>query len=175
MNKGDVDTGPTDPYDGHAMTWYGGDEGHEDRHEHQEIRLLREQVRLLREILAKLPSTPQVKLSSIKVILSGGNTMPVGPLTISVGQKYVASVVGFDQNGAPFTGPIPAASFAVADATVASIDPTAGTGAGLAAGVTGVSASLTSAEGLALTDSETLTVTAVVPVLSSIKVSLDPA
>lgn len=101
--------------------------------------------------------------------------MPVGPLTISVGQAYVATVVGFDQNGAPFTGPIPAATFAVADSTVASLDPTAGTGAGLAAGVTGVSASLTSAEGLALTDTETLTVTAVVPVLSSIKVSLDPA
>lgn len=101
--------------------------------------------------------------------------MPVGPLTISVGQSYVASVVGFDQNGAAFSGPIPAATFAVADSTVASIDPTAGTGAGLAGGVTGVSASLTSAEGLALTDTETLTVTAVVPVLSSIKVSLDPA
>lgn len=102
--------------------------------------------------------------------------MPVGPLTIAVGQNYVATVVGFDQNGAPYTAaPIPTPTFAVADSTIASIDPTAGTGSGLAGGVTGVSASLTSAEGLPLTDTETLTVTAVVPVLSSIKVSLDPA
>lgn len=101
--------------------------------------------------------------------------MPVGPLTIAVGQSYVATVVGFDQNGAPFTGPIPTPTFAVADSTVASIDPTSGAGAGLAGGVTGVTGSLTSTEGLALSDTETLTVTAVVPVLSSIKVSLDPA
>lgn len=99
--------------------------------------------------------------------------MPVGPLTISVGQSYVATVVGFDQNGAAFSGPIPTPTFSIADAAVASIDPAAGTGSGLAGGVTGVTASLTSTEGLALTDTETLTVTAVVPVLSSIKVSLD--
>jgi len=155
------------------------EEQHDRREEHlerEENRLLREQIRLLKEILAAVSSHPhQPVLSSIKVILSGGNTMPVGPLTIAVAQKYVATVVGFDQNGAPFSGPIPAATFAVADATVASIDPTAGTGAGLAAGVTGVSASLTSAEGLALTDTETLTVTAAPPVLTSIKVSLDAA
>src|SRR6266481_2772475 len=155
---------------------------HDKREEHLERRELHVleriwegiqlETQLLREIVALL-HPPTTILSRIKVILSGGVTMPVGPLTIAVGKPFVASVVGFDQNGSPFGGPIPAATFAVADATVASIDPTAGTGSGLAGGVTGVSASLTSAEGLALTDTETLTVTAVVPVLSSIKVSLD--
>src|SRR5882724_11254500 len=150
---------------------------HDRREEHlerEENRLLREQIRLLERILAAISSQSHPPLlSSIKVMLSGGSTMPVGPLTISVGQSYVATVVGFDENGAAFSGPIPTPTFAVANATVASIDPTAGTGSGLAGGVTGVTATLTSAEGLALTDTETLTVTAVVPVLSSIKVSLD--
>ncbi len=155
---------------------HGHEHGHEEiRLEREENRLLRRQIELLEEILAELQSHPnQPILSSIKVVLSGG-AMPVGPLTISVGQAYVATVVGFDQNGAAFTGTIPTPAFSVSDSSVASIDPTAGTGSGLAGGVVGVTASLTSAEGAALADTETLTVTAVVPVLSSIKVSLDPA
>lgn len=100
--------------------------------------------------------------------------MPVGPLTISVGQTFTASVVGFDQNGAPFTGTIPAPTFSVDTSAVATVDPTSGAGAGVSAGVANVSAALTSAEGLALTDTETVTVTAVASVLTSIKVSLDP-
>ena len=99
--------------------------------------------------------------------------MPQGPVTISVGQKVTASVVGFDQNGAAYLGVIPAPTFAIDNAAVATIDPTSGITVGVSAGVANATASLTSAEGLALTDTETVTVTAVVPVLSSIKISFD--
>jgi hypothetical protein len=111
----------------------------------------------------------QPKLSAIKVQL-GGN-MSVGPLTIQAGKTFTATVVGFDQNGAPFTGPIPAPAFSVDNPAVATVDPASGAGSAVAAGVANVSAALTTAEGLALTDTETVTVTAVVPVLSSIKIN----
>jgi len=59
------------------------DKRHDRREEHlerEENRLLREQIKLLKEILAAIESQshPPV-LSSIKVMLSGGSTMPVGP------------------------------------------------------------------------------------------------
>src|SRR5438445_307633 len=145
---------------------------HEHEHEHdekEELRLIREEVRLLREILRAIRGIPTPPtLASIKLIFTGGS-MPVGPVVISVGQKVTASVVGFDQNGAPFTGTIPAATFAVDNAAVATIDATSGVTVGVSAGVANATASLTSAEGLALSDTETVTVTAVTPVLSSIK------
>lgn len=99
--------------------------------------------------------------------------MPVGPVTISVGQTKVASVVGFDQNGAPFSGPIPTPTFSVDNAAVATVDPASGLTTGVSAGVANATATLTTAEGLTLSDTETVTVTAVVPVLSSIKISFD--
>lgn len=99
--------------------------------------------------------------------------MPVGPLTIAAGKTFTATVVGFDQNGAAFNGPIPTPSFSVDNSAVATVDATSGAGSALTAGVANVSATVTSAEGLSLSDTETVTVTEVVPVLSSIKVSLD--
>src|SRR5882724_8624881 len=112
---------------------------HDRREEHlerEENRLLREQIKLLKEILAAISSQshPPV-LSSIKVMLSGGSTMPVGPLTISVGKPYITTVVGADQNGAPWTGPIPTPTFSDDNTAVATTDPTAGTGTGLSAGI----------------------------------------
>jgi len=49
--------------------------------------------------------------------------MPVGPITISVGKTFTASVVGFDQNGAPFTGTLPTPTFSVDNSAVATVDP----------------------------------------------------
>ena len=135
----------------------------------KEIRLDERELAILNSIRHRL--NPKY-LASIKVQLRGDN-MPVGPITIPVGKSFTASIVGFDQNGAPFTGAMPAGSFAVDNPGVATVDATSGSGVGVGAGVANVTGSLTSAEGLALSDTETVTVTAIVPVLSSIKVSLD--
>lgn len=162
--------------------WHDQREQHKSHDENEELRLLREQVReliqlhlderqeiaLLRQIRDRLP-TPS-KLSSIKIRF-GGNML--GPVTLTVGQKTKATVVGFDQFGAPFTGPIPTPTFALDNTT---LDSGTDDGAGgfdvtsLAAGVANLTASLTTAEGTALSDTETITNVAIVPVLSSIKV-----
>ena|SRR5882724_2889415 len=165
-------------------TWFGGEEEErrhdrrEEKYERRELIVLERiwegiqlETQLLREIVALL-RPPTTTLSSIKLIFSGG-TMPQGPVTISVGQTVTATVVGFDQNGAPFSGTIPAPTFAIDNSAIATIDATSGVTVGVSAGVANATASLTSAEGLALSDTETVTVTAVVPVLSSIKISFD--
>ncbi len=80
-------------------------ERREERCEHEILERIWEgiqlETQLLREIIRLLRPHPPT-LSSIKLIFSGG-PMPQGPVTISVGQKVTASVVGFDQNGYPRT------------------------------------------------------------------------
>jgi len=163
-------------HDDEAREHADADRAHHDAHE--ELELQREANRLMRLELAQLRiiagELAPKRLSSIKVQLTpGGSIMPVGPLTLAVGKTFTATIVGFDQNGAAFSGPIPAPSFSVDNPAVATVDATAGSGVAVSAGVANVTGSLTSAEGLAISDTETVTVTAVVPVLSSIKVSLD--
>ena len=102
-----------------------------------------------------------------------------GPVTLtSAGQQVTASVVGFDQFGQPFTGAIPTPSFSIDDAsgTVVKFDPTTGLTTAVANGVVNITAKVTSAEGLELSDTEAVTVAIPVtppptPVLSSIKVA----
>jgi hypothetical protein len=130
-------------------------------------------------------------LTSIKIQFTRINAMstspsgpaPVaGPVTLTaVGQQVVASVLGFDQFGNPFTGTMPAATLSASDTagTIASFDPVSGTVTAVANGVDNITASLTSAEGLALTDTEAVTVAIPVtppptPVLSSVKVAFAP-
>ncbi|MBO0887487.1 hypothetical protein J2P12_00140 [Candidatus Bathyarchaeota archaeon] len=150
--------------------------------ESEEIRLLRQQVRelirlhldeqqeiaLLRQIRDILPKP--VLLSFIKVKFGGAMQ---GPVTLNVGQKTKATVVGFDQNGAPFTGPLPTPSFSI-DNTSLNSGSDDGSGGfdvtSLAAGVANLTATLTTAEGIQLTDTETITNIAVVQKLSSIKI-----
>jgi len=96
-----------------------------------------------------------------------------GPILITVGQKVLLSVLGFDQFGAPFTGPIPAPFWTVSDPSQDSSSPQPdGTSviASLSAGTTSVTASLTTANGIALADTEAITNLAEPPVLSSIKI-----
>lgn len=146
---------------------------HEDRRERRE---LDEILHTEREILHEL----RPHLSHIKTAFSKGTDMPTaGPITLtSVGQKVTASVVGFDQFGQPWTGPLPAATF-VSDDTAEAIvtfDPATGEVVAVANGVANISATLTTAEGVSLGDSEAVTVAIPVvppptPVLSSIKVA----
>jgi hypothetical protein len=145
-----------------------------NRLEKKEIEILRqieedadEQVRLDREILARLGPP---KLSFIKIKFGG--TMQ-GPVTLTVGQKTKATVVGFDQNGAVFTGTIPPVTYTLDNPAFDSSTPDGSNGddiVSLAAGVANLTAALTTAEGVALTDTETITNTAVVQKLSSIKI-----
>lgn len=123
-------------------------------------------------------------LTSIKIQFSKGTFMPtnpvVGPITLTaVGQSATASVVGFDQFGQPFLGTIPTPTFSASDTTgaIATFDPATGLVVAVANGVDNISASVvtTGPDGnpLTLTDSESVTVAipVVVPVLSSIKVA----
>ncbi len=117
------------------------------------------------------------KLRFIKIAFKE-NQMP-GPITLTTaGQTTTASVVGFDQFGQPFTGPIPTPTFSSDDTAgaIVTLDPSTGLVTAVANGVANITASLTSAEGLNLTDTETVTVAIPVtppptPVLSSIKVA----
>lgn len=138
-------------------------------------------IHLLRRISGEV-SPPQ--LTSIKIKFSKGTSMPtapvVGPITLTaVGQSATASVVGFDQFGNVFTGIIPTPTFAASDTagTIATFDPATGLVVAVANGVDNISATVvtTGPDGnpLTLTDSESVTVAipVVAPVLSSIKVA----
>lgn len=102
--------------------------------------------------------------------------MAEGPVTLTVGQVTVASIDGFDQNGNPFTGTIPAPTWSIDQPTLDSIAADATNAANedvtsLAVGVANLTASVTTAAGTVLTDTESVTNIAVAPVLSSIKIN----
>jgi len=156
--------------------WARLSEGHGHKkpkhHDREEVKILREieededeQTILLREIRDELkPHLRQIK------IRFGGN-MPVGPAVITVGQTTTASVIGFDQNGAPIAIDFTAnpVSWSIDNSAIASSTPnpdSTDTVVGVSAGVANLTASCAG-----FTDTETVTVTAVVPVLSSIKIS----
>ena len=100
--------------------------------------------------------------------------MAEGPITLQVGQKTVASVDGYDQNGQPFLGPIPAPSWSLDQPTLDSISADAASPAdedvtSLAAGVANLTATVQGPTG-PLTDTETIT--NVQPqVLTSVKIN----
>ena len=97
-----------------------------------------------------------------------------GPLTLTTaGQTATAVVIGFDQFGNPWTGAIPAATFTVDNSGIATVDATSGLVTAVADGTANLTASLTTAEGKALSDVEQVIVAIApppTPVLSSIKV-----
>jgi hypothetical protein len=104
-----------------------------------------------------------------------------GPITLTTaGAIAVASVLGFDQFGNPFTGTMPVASYSSDDTAgdIVTFDPSTGLVTAVGNGVANITASLTTAEGEALTDTEAVTVALSgggggTPVLSSIKVAFD--
>jgi hypothetical protein len=145
------------------------------RQEHEEIELLKDIDHTEHEILEQLRK-PQPRLSSIKIAFTKGDSvMAEGPVILAIGQKATASIDGFDQTGAAWTGVIPPVTFSIDNTAIATSTPNADgvTDAllGVSAGVANLTASLTTKEGKILSDTETVTVPAVVPVLSSIKIN----
>ena len=150
--------------------------------ERGEIQLLREvleesrkQTRLLREIRDE----EKLKLSAIEIRFGGDMQ---GPITLTpAAPSTVATVLGFDQTGAPWTGAMPAVTY-TPDVTTfctfaVSADGTSDSITGTADGTTNFAASLTTVEGLALSDtSQVITsgFTGTAPVLSSIKLDFNP-
>ena len=156
---------------------------HHHHEEDEELELLRKQVRdlikihlderqeiaLLREIRDRLPLP--ASLAYIRIRFRGGSSMPLGPVTLAVGQSVTATVQGFDQNGAPFVIDFTAnpVTWSVDQPSVASSTPNPdGSDAvvGVSAGVANLTASCAG-----FTDTETVTVAGVTPVLSSIKIN----
>lgn len=136
----------------------------------------RETNRLLRRLVKD--EEPSVVLTRIKIQFQGAimATPVAGPVTLTaVGQTVTASVLGFDQFGNPFTGTVPTPTFTASDTTgaIATFDPATGLVTAVANGVDSITASLTTAEGLALSDTEAVTVAipVVAPVLTTIKVA----
>jgi hypothetical protein len=140
--------------------------------------------RVLYEILYELRHirrglSPRI-IASIKIQLHKGHHMAtVGPITLtSVGQTVTASVIGYDQFGNVFTGELPSYTLSASDTSgsVATFDPATGQVTAVANGTESITATLTTAEGASLTDTEVVTVAIPVeppptPVLSSIKVA----
>ena len=100
-----------------------------------------------------------------------------GPLTLTtVGQTGTAVVVGFDQFGNPWTGAIPPVTYAIDNSSIATSTPNPDNLTDLvtavANGTANLTGSLTTAEGLALSDVEQVIVAiqTAPPVLSAIKV-----
>lgn len=149
---------------------------HDDSLDRQILREDRKILHELREIRAEL----KPHLAVIKVQFKGDSLMATpGPITLtSAGQTTTASVVGFDQFGQPWAGALPTAAFTSDDTSgaVVTFDPTSGLVTAVANGVANITATLTTAEGKSLSDTEAVTVAIPivpppVPVLSSIKIA----
>ena len=156
------------------------DEEEDDNQDKQEINILkdidkqeREETKLLQELVNQ-----GKKLSSAKIAFKKGDTHMVGPVILNIGQKTSATLFGFDQNGQPMpaTFVMPTVTWTLDIPTFDSSTPNASNGVdlvSLSAGVANLKADVTSAEGLALSDTETVTNNPIVvlpPVLSSVKI-----
>jgi hypothetical protein len=139
------------------------------------LKVIAAQQATLDAILAELRPTPST-LNQIRIAFGGTMSQTV---TLASGQSAVATVLYFDQTGQPMSSGFvpPAVTFTIDNPAIATSTPgTDGQTSAIAyvsAGVANLTAAVTSAEGLALTDTEAVTCSPVVlppPVLSSIKV-----
>jgi len=121
--------------------------------------------------LGEIEGFVKPKLSFIKIAIGG--SMPVGPATLTVGDKKTVSVLGFDQNGAPFAIDFTANPVTFTDDNQAAVADTPGSSVtdpitAVAPGVANIGATCAG-----FSDTEAVTVVAAAPVLSSIKISID--
>ena len=123
-------------------------------------------VKLL-SVIAAEDAPPHIATIQLK----GSSPMPTpGPITLTAqGETNQTVIVGLDQFGQPWTGPIPAATYSDDNSAAVTTDAN-GLATAVANGTDNVTASLTTVEGLAL--SATLQfivdIPAPVPVLTSI-------
>jgi hypothetical protein len=157
-------------------TGYAHDDSQEDGEILRELHEIKHELHKLRHQIHQ--SIPHLASIKIDFQFKGAPYMAIpGPITlVTVGQTVTASVVGYDQFGQVFTGELPAVTFTSDDASgsIVTLDGSAITD--VANGVANITATLTTAEGVALTDTESVTVANPVvvppaPVLSSIKVA----
>jgi hypothetical protein len=150
--------------------------------ERSEIRLLKEILDEMQEqtaILQKISKELAPQLQAIEIRFGG--TMQ-GPITLTpTAPSTKATVLGFDATGAPFTGILPTVTYTPDVTTFDTFTSDGNNGddiVGTADGVTNFAASLTTAEGLSLSDTTTITTsgfTVAAPVLSSIKLDFNAA
>ena len=138
----------------------------------EELEWLRRRVAFLEGELAWCREHQRHRhLAFIKIAFQKrGHHMSQGPVTLTVGQKVTATVLGFDQNGAPFPIDFTAnpVSWTIDNSTLDSSTPQPDSSdvvESLAAGVANLTATCAG-----FTDSETVTNVAQAPVLSSIKI-----
>ena len=145
--------------------------------EREEERLIGEVLREVRELrreVDELRNDLKPKLVAIEIRFGGDMQGPVTLTPTTPGTT--ATILGFDQTGAPFTGPMPTATFTPDVTTFCTFTPGVNSDAilGTSNGTTNLGVSLTTAEGLALSDtSQIITsgfgVTPPTPVLTTIK------
>jgi hypothetical protein len=126
---------------------------------------------IILEVEHKILDRLSPRLSYIKLAIGG--IMPVGPATLTVGDKKTLSVLGFDQNGAPFAIDFTANPVTYVDDNQAALQDMQGSTVtdpvtALAPGVANVTATCAG-----FSDQEAYTVVAQAPKLSSIKISID--
>jgi hypothetical protein len=146
----------------------------------QELRRIEREVEEVEQLEKKILGLLKPKLSFIKIAF-GGN-MAQGPVTLNENQTTVATVLYFDTTGAPMpTDPAvftpPAVTYTDDHPEFASSVPRADGQADdvdfVAAGIANLTAAVTSAEGVVLTDTEQVICVATVPPppkLGSIKI-----
>jgi hypothetical protein len=148
------------------------DMGHKELEELRAIRrLLEKDTQLLEELVCYIRprlTSIAIQLSNMEDFIMGSTPTPNLPttITLAIGQVTIASVVGFDQFGNPWTGPIPTPTWSIDQPSVVAIvpDTTVSADEDCTALTTGT-ANLTA--GVALLGGGTLTATAQITVASS--------
>lgn len=158
-------------------------EGRRERHfEAEVIDELYYQRTLLQRVIELLHCLEPRRLSMIYIVFQTEGENIMGLTLTTAGQTATATVQGFDQlgNAMPADFKLPVATFSVDDSTgaiVKAVDNGDGTATvtAVANGTANLSASLTTAEGLALSTSDSIVVDIATPpptpVLSSIKIA----
>lgn len=142
----------------------------ERRGEHTEDHLLQDILKVLKDIRRELHAEIS-ELTTIRILFGG---FMQGPITLTPATPATtATVLGFDQLGNPFTGPMPSATFTPDVTTFCTFTPAGNSDAvlGTSNGTTNFGVLLTTAEGLVISDSTQIITSGfgVVPVLTTIK------
>lgn len=152
---------------------------HDPRIEHDIEEIIHDGREIIHDVVDIFSPHHHRILTSIKIQFRRYIMALAGPVTLTLaGQIVTASVLGFDQFGNPWTGILPPFNLTSDDTSgaIVTLDPVTGEVTAVGNGVANITATLTTAEGAPLADTEAVTVAIPVvppptPVLSSIKVA----